>query len=637
MCGIYGVITADSNPLPSSWRDGLRNVLNHRGPDQNGCYDMPGVLLGANRLSILDLQGGAQPIFNEDNSLVIVYNGEIYNHLDLRRNLLAKGHHFRSHADTETVLHAFEEYGEECVRQLNGMFAFAIWNLRTRALFVARDRLGIKPLYVTETEERNWAFASEAKALLTLATRRPRVDWPTIFHYFSFGYCPSPLSPYEGIHKFPAGHFGWYRGNQLKTTRYWTPQYGTADAISAKEAQTEVLKLLEDVIQMELMSDVPVGVFLSGGLDSSAVALFAARHSKSRVSAFTLRFAESSHDESADARAVSEHLQLDHYEYFFDRHGLRQALQNVVDILDEPFADPTVLPLFSLAKFAGQKVKVVLTGWGGDELLAGYPTYTAHRWAATYRRLPQWLGRHFIPGIVNRLPISDRYMSLEFKARRFIQGMELPPEYQHFLWMGYFNDFEKRQLFQAPIRDQFPDSSMTPVQEVVDTLTERELVDRIMHLDMVFFLENNGLFQADRMTMAASLEARVPLLNNSLVDYVSALPATLKMQSGQLKGLLRSALQAHLPNRILKKPKKGFGPPISQWVRQAFKDVIPKMFDRKRIDDQGVFVYPEIKRLLSEHQSRRADHGRKIWALLGFQLWYEGFILGKKPFADMVG
>lgn len=637
MCGIYGIVSAGRNPIPQSWRDRLRFVLNHRGPDQHGCFDAPGVIMGVNRLAILDVAGGAQPVYNEDRSLVIVYNGEIYNHQVLRRELTAQGHNFRSNSDTETILHAFEEFGDDVVRRLNGMFAFAIWNLRTGILFLARDRLGIKPLYVTEIEDKHWAFASEAKGLLNIVAGHVRVDWQTISHYFSFGYCPCPLSPYQGIRKFPAGHFGWLKEQTLQMTPYWAPSYGGAGDVSVNDARTRVLVLLEEVVQKELMSDVPVGVFLSGGLDSSAVALFAAKHSRNRVSSFALRFQESSHDESEDARAVADYLKMDHHECFFDKRQLRKSLHDVAAMLDEPFADSTVLPLFYLSTFARQSVKVVLTGWGGDELFAGYPTYRAHHLASAYRRLPNWLANKWIPAIVRSLPVSDRYMSFEFKARRFIQGMNLPPELQHFVWMGYFNDAAKKIMFRKHIRDQITSSSLDLVIDAVGKLTEPEMIDRIMHLDAIFFLENNGLFQADRMTMAASLEARVPLLNNDLVDYVSALPASLKMQKGAVKELMRNALRKRLPGRIISKPKKGFGPPASVWVREGLRDVIARVLSRERIEDQNIFMYDEINCLLTEHWNRQADHGRIIWALFGFQLWYETFIIGKNPLADIDG
>jgi asparagine synthase (glutamine-hydrolysing) len=626
MCGIYGILEPETQVIPGDLVDRMRDSIRHRGPDQTGRYREPGLVMGTNRLAIVDLVNGDQPIFNEDRSLVIVYNGELYNHLDLRTVLEAKGHVFRTRTDTETILHAFEEYGPECLHRFNGMFSFAIWNTRSRSLFLARDRLGIKPLYIAETP-RGLAFASEAKALLPLLPDGPRPDWTAIYRFFSYGYVPAPESPFAGIRKFPAAHYGWVKGARLSTRRYWAPEYGLGEEIDFEQARDTLRALLDRAVEAELMSDVPVGVFLSGGLDSSAVAAFARKHTNSAIHSFALRFNETTHDESADARLVAEHLGLQHHEFTFAQADLRRALDRVAETLDEPFGDSTVLPLLALSEFTREHVRVVLTGWGGDEIFAGYPTYKAHRLGRLYRRLPDPLTRRLIPAVVNRLPVSDEYMSFEFKAKRFINGTDLPPEYQHFVWMGYFDDRAKDRLFQRHILEQLDGDTLDPVRSAVAALPEKNLVDRIMHLDALFFLEGNGLFQADRMTMAASLEARVPLLNHDLLTFINHLPFKVKARRGKMKELLRSALAPVLPPRILKKPKKGFGPPSSTWTRGILSATIDDLFSRESVEERGIFNFNEIRRLITEHQSRKADHGRELWALLSFQLWYDKWIM----------
>jgi asparagine synthase (glutamine-hydrolysing) len=627
MCGIFGIVSPYLDEINPELIARIKQSIHHRGPDHSDHHIEPGLVIGSNRLAIVDLEAGNQPIYNNDRSLVIAYNGEIYNHLELRSELIAKGHVFYSRSDTETVLHAFEEYGSACVKRLNGMFAFAIWNSRDKSLFLARDRLGIKPLYISRLDS-GLVFASEAKAILPLFPSNPQPDWSVLNQFFSYGYIPSPASAYAGINKLSPSHYAWFRNGEFDSTRYWSPEYGLGESKTLEEDCGKLLSLIDQSVNLELMGDVPVGVFLSGGLDSSAVALFAKKNSKSNVKSFSLKFEETTHDESADARLVSDHLKLEHHECLLTTELLLEALPKVVRNLDEPFGDSTVLPLFVLSEFARKNVKVVLTGWGGDEIFAGYPTYKAHIISKWFRKLPKLLSSNLIPSLVELLPISDKYMSFEFKAKRFIRGMDVSPELQHFLWMEYLNDQQKRRLFTRETFDQIQGDTLLPVREVLPHLLEKDIISRVMHLDSLFFLEGNGLFQADRMTMAASLEARVPLLNNNLTDFVNSLPVAIKMQGRKPKELLRKVLQPYFPNRILNKPKKGFGPPSSAWVRGVFSQTIDQLFSREKVNDEKIFNYEEIRKLINEHKNKKMDHGRNLWALFSFQLWYDNFISG---------
>lgn len=626
MCGIFGIVNPENEEISPERFAKMGSALKRRGPDHTGAYQEPSLAIGNTRLSIIDLQSGNQPIFNETGSLVIVYNGEIYNHHDLRKTLESKGHSFKTATDTEAVLHAFEEYGEDCLGHFNGMFAFAIWDMRKRSLFIARDRLGIKPLYITRTGN-SFAFASEAKALLHLLPNGAKPDWTAIHRFFSFGYVPSPASPFEEIKKFPPGHFAHIKGSQWNMKRYFSPRYGCGEMADLAQVEQKTSELLEKAVGLELMSDVPLGIFLSGGLDSSAVAAFAKKTSKRQLFSFSARFEETTHDESNDARLVASWLKLDHHELLLTPDGLRESFFKVANLLDEPFGDATVVPLLALSEFARKYVKVALTGWGGDEIFAGYPTYRAHKLAHFYRKLPRFLLERAIPSLINRLPVSSKYMSFEFKARRFIKGTDAPPELQHFMWMEYFNDLSKKKLFAPGILEQVQGETWGPVLEMLPDMTEKDLVSRAMRLDSHFFLEGNGLFQVDRMTMAASLEARVPLLNNDLADYVNALPINIKMRHGETKGLLKKVLKPFLPESILKKPKKGFAPPSSNWLRTVFRDIFESAFSPEKVRSRGIFNSSEIQRLWKEHQEYKADHGRSLWALLSFQLWYDKFIL----------
>lgn len=629
MCGIFGFFLYSSPSDSESILKKMAASILHRGPDNTGIHYESGLGIGNNRLAIVDLASGNQPMFNEDRSMCIVYNGEIYNHQDIRKDLESKGHRYVSRSDTETVLHAFEEYGEHCLMKFNGMFAFAIWNARTRRLFVARDRLGIKPFYYA-TLAKSFVFGSEAKAVLSALESSPAPDWEAIHRYFCFGYVPSPQSPFKGVKKLPAGHYAWIDNNGIAIQSWWEPSYGLGEPVSFREAQDKVVELMQRAVELEMMSDVPVGIFLSGGLDSSTVALFANKRGQGKLQSYSIRFEESTHDESADARAVAEHLNLDHHEVTFTRSMVKEYLFKVAKTLDEPFGDSTVLPLLAVSEFARQNVKVVLTGWGGDEIFAGYPTYKAHLMARCFRGIiPISLVRGCLSSLANWLPVSDRYMSFEFKAKRFLKGMNLTPEIQHFVWMSYMDDMQIRCLLKPAILEEAGEDALYPVKRATTKLRADELISRIMHLDTSFFLEGNGLFQADRMTMAASLEARVPLLNNDLVEYVNALPARVKMPFGRPKELIRKAVNGLLPKQIVRKPKKGFGPPSAAWTREALSETLDQTFTRASVEENGIFVYDEIRRMLHEHRSRRADHGRSIWALLSFQLWYNNFI--EKP------
>lgn len=625
MCGIIGTLSASRDQFPEVGLEAMARAIHHRGPDHTGFHRDPECALGMARLSIVDLAGGNQPIYNDDRSLVIVYNGEIYNHADIRAELQDLGRTFQSHSDTETVLRAFEEWGPDCLLRFNGMFAFAIWNRKSKRLFLARDRLGIKPLYLLQ-DQRGIAFASEAKALLPLLTGAPQPDWSGIAQYFSAGYLPSPRSPFAGIRKMAPGHYAWCDAGRMDETCWWRPRYGLGEDRNPVEAAERLEELMDRAVRLELMSDVPLGVFLSGGLDSSAVAHYAVKNARGPMHSFALSFTESTHDESADARLVADHLGTIHHTLTFTPDLLREYFGKTVRILDEPFGDSTVVPLLALSEFAREKVKVALTGWGGDEIFAGYPTYKAHQMAALYRKLPGFIAHGLIPAAVNWLPVSDKYMSLEFKAKRFIRGMDLSPDLQHFVWMGYFGFAEVSGLFKPEVTAQVEEELPAVVERAAVGLEEQDVVSRALALDARFFMEGNGLFQADRMTMAASLEARVPLLNIDLLDYVNPLPTSLKMPRGVPKGLLKSVLRPHLPPAIINKPKKGFGPPSNAWVRGAFKETIEAMFQRDRVEAQGIFQYSTLSRLLEEHFQRKQDHGRVLWSLLSFQMWHERFI-----------
>lgn len=630
MCGIFGYLSTSLLNVNDSILNGVLHSQSHRGPDSQGVYSDQYAYIGMNRLAIIDLQSGAQPIFNEDKSKFIVYNGELYNYRSLRKELSSLGHIFTTKTDTEVVLHAYEEYGSACLAKFNGMFAFSIYDINTRELFIARDRLGIKPLYYSQRQD-IFAFASEASTLTDLM---PEVapDWDGISKYLHFGYVPFSHSPFAGILKLPPGSFAFLNDGELSIEQYWEPEYEPCEeGISFAEACDNVDKLLEECMQAESMSDVPLGLFLSGGLDSAAVGYYMNRTSPRKVRSFGIEFAEATHDESKDSQLLAQHLNIEHTNVFFGPEQLKKSFIDVFNHIDEPFADATTLPLYHLAKETRKDLKVVLTGWGGDELFAGYPTLSAHKYSAYLRKLPSFVLQDILPWMVKKIPPSDSYMGLEFKAKRFIRGVELSPELQHFAWMGYFDMENTSSLFVPEISQKIHENSKEHIQGFIDSsLNESCAYSRIMHLDNRFFLPGNGLFQADRMSMATSLEARVPLLNSKLYDYVNKLPMKIKMHYGKPKELLRSVLRPHLPERIINKPKKGFGPPVANWTKRELRGVFERLFSSKQINQSGIFVADKIKKLYDDHVSCKADNGRELWALLSFQLWYERHINKKR-------
>lgn len=623
MCGIFGWI--EEGLGADELRDGLESMarrLHHRGPDSHGFHVAPGVGLGMVRLAIIDLATGDQPLYSLDRRYAIVFNGEIYNHQELRRDPALAGYPFTTQSDTETLLAGFARLGPDILPRLNGMFAFAVWDTQEQRLFLARDRYGVKPLYLQRLG-RGLRFASEVKALLGPA--KPEPDMEVLAQYLQLGYVPSPLCAFGGVDKLPAGHFAWLQNGRLSVSRWFRPAYGNARPDSEAAVLAQLDRRLNDAVRRELLSDVPLGLFLSGGLDSSLVAAYAARHCPG-IRSFALGFQEATHDEAADAETVARHLGLTHETLRLSQAELTTAFRDVAASLDEPFADSTVVPLLALSRFARRQVTVALTGWGGDEIFMGYPTLKAHRLARLYRLLPGWLGRDLVPALVRRLPVSDRYMSFEFRAKRFLAGMDQPSELQHLAWMGYFTSEELPALLQPAWRERLG-APRNFLADVVADLRAKEPLDRILELDSRLFLEGNGLFQADRMSMLASLEARVPLLNPELSDWANALPWTAKMPGLRLKHLLKQLAKRMLPSRIVSKPKKGFGPPTAQWVRGPLAVQVRDILSPERLHAAGMLNVREVSRLLAEHQTRTADHGRRIWALVSLQLWLERYMV----------
>jgi asparagine synthase (glutamine-hydrolysing) len=628
MCGITGIVDLSAS-IERAVLSHMTDTLRHRGPDDESYYVSDprdggaSVGFGFRRLAIIDLGGGRQPMSNEDGSLWIVCNGEIYNYQDLRRDLEAKGHQFRTHSDIETLLHLYEDLGPECVSRANGMFAVAIWDAKAQTLFLARDRLGKKPLYYRETPTQI-IFGSEVKALLQHPTCPRELDPASLSKYLAYEYVPSPHCIFKGIHKLPAGHYlTWHQG-QTQVRRYWDLSFpSSAKPKSEAEAAEELLARLKEAVRLRLISDVPLGVFLSGGIDSSAVvAMMAELRPASQIKTFAIGFEEKSFDESNYARRVANFFGTEHHEQILQSLALVDILPEVASFLDEPLGDASIIPTYLLSKFTRQHVTVALGGDGGDELFAGYPTFPAHHVAQFYK-VPTALHERILRPLVERLPVSYENFSLDFKLKRFLRGAAYRPEIRDQVWVGSFTPAEQRGLLNGHSGE---------IDEYQDVLAAEKncrsdnWLDRLIYLYCKFYLQDGILVKVDRASMACALEARAPFLDYTFVEFANSLPASLKLRGLKTKYILKRALHGKLPPEILARGKKGFGIPVGKWFRSDLRDLVLDTFSETRLRQQGLFQPRAVNRLLDEHLRGRKDHRKQLWTLFVFQLWFEKYV-----------
>ncbi|HEV1992461.1 MAG TPA: asparagine synthase (glutamine-hydrolyzing) [Candidatus Dormibacteraeota bacterium] len=614
MCGICGV----AGGHPAGGRELVRRMCSamaHRGPDDEGTVQLDGVTLGMRRLSIIDVEGGHQPMHNEDSTVWVIQNGEIYNHLELRDVLLASGHTFNTQSDTEVLVHGYEQWGEEMVKRLNGMFAFAVLDRRRGAVLLARDRMGIKPLHYA-IDGKRLVFASELKALLRDPALRRGIDPAALDQYLAYEFVPSPASIVRGINKLqPAHTLTWSVADGThRLRRYWSPELGVGDGRRNLDEEGEHLRaVLRESVRKELISDVPLGVFLSGGIDSSAVAAMMTELG-GEVRSFSVGFADPSFDESSHARLVARHLGTEHRELTLEPEMLLGLIPKLPSLLDEPLGDASIIPTYLLAEFTRRHVKVALGGDGGDELFAGYPTLQAHRLAAYYMRAPRLLREGLVEPIVRRLPVSRGNLSFDFRAKRFVSGAGYPVAERHQRWMGSFATEERSALLTREVR-----------QEVDLDGGYEDPLNQVLMMDMRLYLENDILVKLDRASMMASLEGRVPLLNNDFVEYATHLPLNMKLRGLRSKYLLKRALRGLLPESILNRPKKGFGIPVAHWFRGPLKEQMLSVLSPERIKREGFFDATVVARLVSDHLEGRRDNRKQLWTLFAFGLWHEGY------------
>lgn len=646
MCGIVGYLNLNGAALTEKddYLDRMCHSIAHRGPDEEGMKLVGPAAIGMTRLAIIDVSGGQQPICNEDGDIWIVFNGEIYNFQDLQERVLTLGHKLVTKSDTEVIVHLYEEYGTDCVKYLEGMFAFAIYDQKKQRLFIARDRMGEKPLH-WGVFDGTFIFGSEIKGILTHPKARRELDSLALQKYLSLEYVPNPHSIFKGISKLPPAHRLIVEAGQVKIENYWLPEIKTED-IGEDEAAEELVRLLKRSIELRLISEVPLGVFLSGGIDSSAIAALASQFSSKPIKTFSIGFKDKSFDESAHALAVAKHIGADHEVVTFSPELGFETLSELWEILDEPLADASIVPTYSLSKMTRRHVTVALAGEGGDELFGGYPTYYAHKFAPMWGIMPEALRKQVLEPAFNSLPVNMNNLSFDFKVKRFIGSAAEPPVRRHLRWMGSIRLADQENLLtrehqlltdtrEEHIFGDLPLVTLNGSSGNGHNGQDREItfdrggilqvVNNIMRLDMTTYLPDDLLVKSDRASMAASLEVRLPFLAFPLVEFALKLPPNLKVRGMTTKYLLKKAVTPYLPEYIMKRPKKGFGIPVAKWLRKEFKPAVDELMGEAFIKRQGIFQWDHVKMLLDEHMSTRVDRRKELWTLLMFQMWWRKF------------
>ena len=623
MCGIAGF--ADRQHPSGSRKEtdfalvhAMCEVIRHRGPDDEGIHVEGGVGLGMRRLSIIDLSTGHQPMHNEDESVWIVFNGEIYNYRELRAQLEAAGHRFYTSSDTETIVHAYEQWGEECFARLRGMFGLALWDRRARTLLLARDRAGIKPLHYAEHGGRLY-FGSELKSLLAAGAVDGAIDLESLDHYLSFLYTPRDRSIFNGVSKLPPGHALRWRHGHAEVRPFWQISADQTFRGTAEDAAEELRRVLADAVRSHMVSDVPLGAFLSGGVDSSAVVGLMAEASDRPVKTFSIGFDEPEYDELEHARTVAAHFSTDHHE-FVVRPDALGILDRLIEHFDEPFADSSAIPTWYVSEIARQHVTVVLSGDGGDELFGGYDRYLPHPRVERFDRLP-------IPGRRKVAAMVWPLLPHGAQGKNFLRHVSLGTDARFIDSVALFRDDEKAALYSPELRASLRGASAKKtLARHFDRFAALAPHDRMMRFDFETYLPEDVLTKVDRMSMAHSIESRVPLLDNSVIDFAAALPAHLKIRQGRRKHVLKEAVKGLLPPGILDRKKQGFGVPLDVWFRGRLRDVFADVLGSARTRQRGYFQPAFIERIVQEHVSGRRDHTLRLWQLLVFELWQRHYV-----------
>ncbi len=624
MCGIVGFHNFNrQQQVDVQLIKKMCETIVHRGPDDEGIYTNQNVGLGMRRLSIIDLNTGEQPIYNEDKSVVIVFNGEIYNFIDLRNKLVSAGHRFASKTDTETIVHGYEEYGVDILENLNGMFAFAIWDDNRKLLFVVRDRIGIKPLYYYCDNEK-LVFASEIKAIIKHKSISKELNKRALPYFMSYGYVPAPMTMFKGIHKLPPGHYMLVEHGDIKIHKYWDVQFHNDKIYPFEYYRDRVFGLLKQSIKRRLVSDVPLGAFLSGGMDSGSIVTIMSELTNSPINTYSIGFGGDNvfHNELDDAKSVALRLKTNHHELLVEPNVI-ELLPELIYYMDEPVADSSIIVTYLVSKFASDTVKVILSGVGGDELFGGYRRYLGYTLNRYYSKVPGFLKKHFISSIFKKLP-ADRnssLMNLFRLSKAYILSAQLPESDQYHNAITIFNDDFRQELFSQNII-----GGIDLHHRYFSSSNNMDYLSKILYFDMKTQLVDQLLLLTDKMSMAASIEARVPFLDHELVEFAAKIPSRYKVNGFQLRYVQKEAMKKILPLESINKKKMGFGCPIGKWIRNDLHNYVLDLLSKETVDRRGYFNYAVIKKILNDHFNKRADYTDHIFALIIFEMWHRAYL-----------
>ncbi|MGB3921688.1 MAG: asparagine synthase (glutamine-hydrolyzing) [Minisyncoccia bacterium] len=619
MCGITGF----AGPGDRETLERMLEAIRHRGPDDSGIFLNNEVGLAHARLSIIDLSPtGHQPMFAPDESMALIFNGEIYNFRALREELeKTKKYHFRGTSDTEVIINLYLEFGEKVFEKLNGMFAIALYDFKKSLLILARDRMGKKPLYWS-LAGKTLVFASELKGLFAHPQIKKELNLESLNKYLALDYVPTPHSIIKGVEKLEPATYLVFRNGVIRKETFWQPDF-SAKEITLDEATSGLDKILSESVKDRLISDVPLGVFLSGGLDSSTVAYYASRAAANRINTFSVRFEDDTFDESHHARGVAKFLGTEHHEETLTERDALYLVPKIADSIDEPLADASFLPTYLLSRFTKESVTVALGGDGADELFAGYPTFQAERFSRLYEKIPKGLRKTLEPLLLKSLPAGDGYLSANFKLKQFLKGAGASPELRHPLWLSSFTKDTRKELLAENVWSRLAGKS-----EYENALRSWNEIDasensRALYQYMRTYLMDEVLVKVDRASMAHALEVRAPFLDYRLVDFVNRLPYEFKMKGLKTKYLLKKLMNDKLPQQIVQRKKHGFAVPVGKWLRGELKDLCDATLSEKNLKKHGLFKYETVRRLKEEHFSNMEDHRKLLWNILVFQLWFE--------------
>ena len=622
MCGITAIVSKSAQAKRTETIKGMTDAIMHRGPDDEGYYHDDNASLGQRRLSIVDVAGGHQPLFDDSGDLVMVANGEIYNSPELRQQLESQGYVFKTQTDVEVILPLYQKHGPACVEHLRGMFAIAIWNRKTQSMFFARDHMGQKPVFFS-TENGALHIASEVKALLKASTRKPEIDMTCLWHYISMRFVPDDLSFFKGIHKLEAGHWAFWENGEITSERYWDIDFKEKLTGSYDEVEEQAHEVLLETVKSHLLSDVPIGAFLSGGIDSSTVSAMMAELGHGALPVFSIGVQEAGFNELPWARQVVEKYGMNGHEKVVNA-DLIHLIPKMIHHMDEP-SDPFGVGVYLVSEMASEHVKVVLTGDGGDEAYAGYDRFEGQRWAEYYSMMPQWLQKEVLGRLIKMVPDNFGYKSAAQKIR-WLHDMSFHQSgdrYVHSLTFLRFTHEAKMELFTDEALAQIDDrDSSDKILRHFNAENTDDLIDRMLYSDMRTRLPDHLLMIADRMTMAHSLESRAPFVDSRLVEFAATVPTNMKIKGRELKSILRKTAARYLPKDLIYREKQGFGFPIARWMRTDLNQFLRRLFVDSRFVQLGIFKQSVIDRYLDEHLSGESDHNFRLWILLNLEMWY---------------